>query len=122
VHNVSYAAAPAGHCDPDSRSDAVAEHLGRRAAEDEAGAAAGSPVTVAGHAALTVSASRGRSCATTTSSSSSRCRTARSGSFARNGDLPKVEVKDPREGHRKLLPTYTDKDMHDVTAFLVTLK
>ena len=43
-------------------------------------------------------------------------------SFARNGDLPKVEVKDPRDGHRKLLPTYTDKDMHDVTAFLVTLK
>jgi cytochrome c oxidase cbb3-type subunit 3 len=43
-------------------------------------------------------------------------------SFARNGDLPKVEVKDPRDGHRKLLPTYTDKDLHDVTAFLVTLK
>jgi cytochrome c oxidase cbb3-type subunit III len=43
-------------------------------------------------------------------------------SFARNGDLPRVEVKDPRDGHRKLLPTYTDKDMHDVTAFLVTLK
>ena len=43
-------------------------------------------------------------------------------SFARNGDLPKVEVRDPREGHRKLLPTYTDKGMHDVTAFLVTLK
>ena len=43
-------------------------------------------------------------------------------SFARNGDLPKVEVKDPREGHRKLLPTYTDKDMHDVTAYLATLK
>ena len=43
-------------------------------------------------------------------------------SFARSGDLPRVEVKDPREGHRKLLPTYTDKDMHDVTAFLVTLK
>ena len=26
-------------------------------------------------------------------------------SFARNGDLPKVDVKDPRDGHRKLLPT-----------------
>ena len=24
--------------------------------------------------------------------------------------------------HRHLMPTYTDKDMHDVTAFLVTLK
>jgi hypothetical protein len=26
------------------------------------------------------------------------------------------------EGHRKLLEVYTDKDIHDVTAFLVTLK
>ena len=43
-------------------------------------------------------------------------------SFARQGDVPKVEIKDPREAHRKLLPTYTDKDMHDVTAYLVTLK
>jgi cytochrome c oxidase cbb3-type subunit 3 len=43
-------------------------------------------------------------------------------SFARSGDVPKVEVKDPRDAHRNLLPTYTDKDMHDVTAFLVTLK
>jgi cytochrome c oxidase cbb3-type subunit 3 len=46
----------------------------------------------------------------------------RTRSFARNGDVPKVEIKDPREAHRKLLPTYTDKDMHDVTAYLVTLK
>jgi cytochrome c oxidase cbb3-type subunit III len=43
-------------------------------------------------------------------------------SFRRDGDAPKVEVRDPREAHRKLLPTYTDKDIHDVTAYLVTLK
>ncbi len=43
-------------------------------------------------------------------------------SFRRDGDLPKVEVRDPREAHRKLLPTYADKDIHDVTAYLVTLK
>jgi cytochrome c oxidase cbb3-type subunit 3 len=43
-------------------------------------------------------------------------------SFRRNGDVPKVEIRDPREAHRKLLPTYTDKDIHDVTAYLVTLK
>ncbi len=43
-------------------------------------------------------------------------------SFRRDGDVPKVEIKDPREPHRKLLPTYTDKDIHDVTAYLVTLK
>jgi cytochrome c oxidase cbb3-type subunit 3 len=43
-------------------------------------------------------------------------------SFRRDGDVPRVEVRDPREAHRKLLPTYTDKDIHDVTAYLVTLK
>jgi cytochrome c oxidase cbb3-type subunit III len=43
-------------------------------------------------------------------------------SFRRNGDIPKVDVRDPREAHRKLLPTYADKDIHDVTAYLVTLK
>src|SRR5947207_5183448 len=43
-------------------------------------------------------------------------------SFRRDGDVPKVEIHDPQEAHRKLLPTYTDKDIHDVTAYLVTLK
>jgi cytochrome c oxidase cbb3-type subunit III len=43
-------------------------------------------------------------------------------SFRRNGDVPKVEVHDPLEGHRQLLTVYTDKDIHDVTAYLVTLK
>jgi cytochrome c oxidase cbb3-type subunit 3 len=43
-------------------------------------------------------------------------------SVRRTGDVPKVEVHDPLEGHRKLLTEYTDKDIHDVTAYLVTLK
>jgi cytochrome c oxidase cbb3-type subunit 3 len=43
-------------------------------------------------------------------------------SFRRDGDVPKVQINDPLEGHKKLLLTYTDKDMHDVTAYLVTLK
>ena len=43
-------------------------------------------------------------------------------SFARSGESPGVEVRDPYEPHRKLLPTYTDSDIHDVTAYLVTLK
>jgi cytochrome c oxidase cbb3-type subunit 3 len=43
-------------------------------------------------------------------------------SVRRTGDVPKVEIHDPLEGHRKLLSEYTDKDMHDVTAYLVTLK
>jgi len=43
-------------------------------------------------------------------------------SFRRTGDVPKVEVRDPMTGHRSLLSVYTDKDIHDVTAYLVTLK
>jgi cytochrome c oxidase cbb3-type subunit III len=43
-------------------------------------------------------------------------------SFSRTGDVPKVEVRDPLEGHRRLLATYTDRDIHNVTAYLVTLK
>ena len=43
-------------------------------------------------------------------------------SFRRDGDRPKVDIRDPLQGHRDLLAVYTDKDMHDVTAYLVTLK
>ena len=43
-------------------------------------------------------------------------------SFRREGDGPKVDVRDPLEPHRALWAVYTDKDMHDVTAYLVTLK
>ena len=43
-------------------------------------------------------------------------------SFARTGETPRVEIRDPYEPHRKLLPVYTDSDIHDVTAYLVTLK
>jgi cytochrome c oxidase cbb3-type subunit III len=42
--------------------------------------------------------------------------------FRREGDRPKLEIKDPLQGHKTLLTVYTDKDMHDVTAYLVTLK
>jgi cytochrome c oxidase cbb3-type subunit 3 len=42
--------------------------------------------------------------------------------FRRNGEDPKVEVRDPMKGHRDLLAIYTDRDIHDVTAYLVTLK
>jgi cytochrome c oxidase cbb3-type subunit 3 len=43
-------------------------------------------------------------------------------SFRRNGNLPKVIVRDPLQAHKDLLPVYTDKDVHDLTAYLVTLK
>jgi cytochrome c oxidase cbb3-type subunit III len=42
--------------------------------------------------------------------------------FRRDGELPKVDVRDPMQAHRDLLAVYTDQDMHDVTAYLVTLK
>ena len=41
------------------------------------------------------------------------------------GPAPKVEVKDPNEAHKKMVLTLDDpenKNMHDVTAFLWTLK
>jgi cytochrome c oxidase cbb3-type subunit 3 len=42
--------------------------------------------------------------------------------FRRTGNTPAVQITDPLEGHKKLLVRYSDKDMHDVTAYLVTLK
>jgi cytochrome c oxidase cbb3-type subunit 3 len=43
-------------------------------------------------------------------------------SIARDGEVPKVEVHDPNEAHKKLLPTLDDKSMHDVSAYLATIK
>jgi cytochrome c oxidase cbb3-type subunit III len=34
----------------------------------------------------------------------------------------RIEIKDPLDAHRQLLGIVTDKDMHDVTAYLATLK
>ena len=43
-------------------------------------------------------------------------------SFTRRGAVPKVEMRDPLEPHKQLLSVYTNKDMHNVTAYLATLK
>jgi cytochrome c oxidase cbb3-type subunit 3 len=43
-------------------------------------------------------------------------------SVRRDGDVPKVEIHDPLAQHKKLLLEYTDRDIHNVTAYLVTLK
>src|SRR5499426_1446516 len=43
-------------------------------------------------------------------------------SFRIAGDTPKVEVNDPLQPHKDLLRVYTDADIHNVTAFLWTLK
>jgi cytochrome c oxidase cbb3-type subunit 3 len=46
-------------------------------------------------------------------------------SIARNNGVPKVDVKDPNEAHKKMVIELDDpenKNMHDVTAYLATLK
>jgi len=43
-------------------------------------------------------------------------------SFRRDGELPRIEIRDPLDAHKKLLLVYTDTDMHNVTAYLATLK
>jgi len=43
-------------------------------------------------------------------------------SFRTEGDTPKVEIKDPLQPHKDLLRVYKDADIHNVTAYLVTLK
>lgn len=40
----------------------------------------------------------------------------------REGDVPRVELHDPYQPHKDLYRVYTDKNIHDVTAYLVTLK
>ena len=43
-------------------------------------------------------------------------------SFSRDGDSPKVVVTDPLQAHSDLLHKYSDADIHNITAYLVTLK
>ena len=43
-------------------------------------------------------------------------------SFQTEDDKPAVQIRDPLEAHKNLLRTYSDADIHNVTAYLVTLK
>jgi cytochrome c oxidase cbb3-type subunit III len=43
-------------------------------------------------------------------------------SFERNGNDPKIQVNDPLRVHVDMLRKYTDADIHNVTAYLETLK
>jgi cytochrome c oxidase cbb3-type subunit III len=43
-------------------------------------------------------------------------------SWLRNGETPRVVVTDPLQGHMDLLTKWTDADMHNVTAYLASLK
>ena len=42
--------------------------------------------------------------------------------YSRSNDVPKVEIHDPVAAHRELLRKYNDKEIHDITAYLVSLK
>jgi mono/diheme cytochrome c family protein len=43
-------------------------------------------------------------------------------SYDRQGDSPKVVIKDPLQPHLDMLQTLKDVDIHNLTAYLVTLK
>jgi cytochrome c oxidase cbb3-type subunit III len=43
-------------------------------------------------------------------------------SYPRHGDYPKVVVKDALQPHLDMLRTFKDDDIHNLTAYLVTLK
>jgi cytochrome c oxidase cbb3-type subunit III len=43
-------------------------------------------------------------------------------SYTRQGDSPKVVIKNPLQPHLDMLPTLKDDDIHNLTAYLVTLK
>jgi cytochrome c oxidase cbb3-type subunit III len=43
-------------------------------------------------------------------------------SFTRKGDTPHVELHNPLKFHSDMLMRYTDRDIHNLTAYLVTLK
>jgi cytochrome c oxidase cbb3-type subunit 3 len=42
--------------------------------------------------------------------------------FTRSGADPRVEISDPAEAHRKMVMALADRDMHNVTAYLWTVK
>lgn len=42
--------------------------------------------------------------------------------YTRENDTPKVEINDPLQAHRALFRKYNDTEIHDITAYLETLK
>jgi hypothetical protein len=45
--------------------------------------------------------------------------------ITRDNDVPRVEVKDPAEAHKNMILQMDDpdnKNMHDITAYLATIK
>jgi mono/diheme cytochrome c family protein len=42
--------------------------------------------------------------------------------FLRNGDVPAVELRDPLQGHIDMMPRLTDANIHDLAAYLLTVR
>ena len=42
--------------------------------------------------------------------------------FRRDGEIPRVVINDPMQAHKQLLPKSRDEDIHNLTAYLVTVK
>lgn len=42
--------------------------------------------------------------------------------FTREGDEPKIEIRDPLQAHLDMLQRWKDSDIHNLTAYLITLK
>jgi cytochrome c oxidase cbb3-type subunit 3 len=40
----------------------------------------------------------------------------------RNGDTPRIQVVNPLQAHLDLVRSWEDRDLHDLTAYLATLK
>lgn len=43
-------------------------------------------------------------------------------SFVRHGDIPEVAIHNPLQAHLDMLPRWKDSDIHNLTAYLVTVK
>ena len=40
----------------------------------------------------------------------------------RDGDIPRVQVDNPLQAHLDMVRNWEDRDLHDLTAYLATLK
>ena len=105
--------------DAETLQNRVVMPRARRARPEEAGrGAVTATVTIQSGASYTGALVRITDFVVTIRESSGATRT-----FARSDENhPGVERRDPLEGHWKQLPKWTDADLHNVTAYLATLK
>ena len=105
--------------DPENLQDRIVMPRARRALPEESGRdAVTATVTVASGARYTGTLIRLTDFDVTIREASGAVQT-----FGRISDEnPRIERKDPLQGHWDHLPKWTDKDLHDVTAYLGSLK